>query len=455
MFDLGGDWSQEAGCSKRRHVSVLTRFLLVPENIIDWSDYSMIQVKKISVVLVLVSVAVLMLTGNALGLTLTVAAEANHGPEHVDYVRWCASQYEELTGIEVEVISPAGQRTQIPILAAAGTLPDIVSVNHHLMMDYEGIFRDLTTYLERDDRLSIDAFFPVSIDSFRHENGIYAIPFSLWTVNSGINLRLISEMGLSSPNDLNPEDWNWDMLKEYGRKVTQDTSGDGYPNQFGISLSTWIHRWGMIFRHAGNPIFDRDVDPTRIMLDTPEALETVEFLRDLRLYDWVGGNFFEGNVGIFYVGAGPNLAHFIGDNFEGDFLPNPYGPADANGTEFVSMGYSISTGSRHPDQAWDFLSFMWGNPDRVQRFCVASDRPSALLELGPWYAEELMSLPNGRIVLDSLLYRGAGWRPVLRDPGIFSVIQNYINQAIAGEIPPREALVHAQEMGTVRLRESR
>lgn len=391
------------------------------------------------------------------------AADPAYGQEYIDYVIDTAEEYRQMTGNRVEVIT--GTRDQVITWTAAGVLPDVISVMSDYVTTYIklGTLRDLTPFFERDDSVNIDDFFPLVVKAFTaigDRTGLFAVPRSFWNINSGVNLIILHEMGLESPNNFVAEAWNWDMIKNYARKITRDINGDGHIDQYGIHFSGWIHRWAMLFRHAGSPMFDRDFDPTRVNLDTPEALSTVEFMREIHEREWVGGGgFYKGNIGINYGDAGPNFGHIsrthLGEEVEVDFIPNPMGPGGSNGTEVQAQGYGITTASQDPAAAWDWLRYLLCKEDVVKRYSIITGRPPVLAGLGAWYVEEVLRLPHANIVVDSLGYYGSGFRPILRDLKVFSIIEQHIRDAIYGRVSPVEALEHAHRLGNIALQESR
>ncbi len=140
-------------------------------------------------------------------------------------------------GIRVE--GPA-RESAFYMAMAGGTAPDLFAINMRSIGSYidQGFVIPLdefiTTWPEAQERIA-DAVRPAISRTYIDENGkagthIYALPTSYYVMGFYYRKALFQEAGL--PIDgCPPEKWNWDMLWEYGKKLTFPEEG-----HFGLTV---------------------------------------------------------------------------------------------------------------------------------------------------------------------------------------------------------------------------
>src|SRR5690606_3430299 len=90
------------------------------------------------------------------------------------------------------------------------------------------------------------------------------------------NKTMFNEVGVPFPYDR----WNWERLRAEARKFVRDTDGDGTADRWGLAINRgyeFLTPW--IGANHGRTVDDVD-NPTRILLDTPNVRETIQFLYD-------------------------------------------------------------------------------------------------------------------------------------------------------------------------------
>ena len=162
-----------------------------------------------------------------------------------------------------------------------------------------------------------------------------------------------------------------------------------------------------------------NADYTGFNFNTPEAKETLGWMVnavemgvvDPVLFNddenWVGDAFFEGRVGIGYIGTwaiAEGRANFpdFADEWDYAWLPSVKGDP-----EFVAdsgWGLVVSPNSPHKEVAWDFAKFVTANPDNARQWNIASGTIPAIPEVAespeiaaemPWVPKALDILPYG------------------------------------------------------------
>src|SRR5690606_6474647 len=114
-----------------------------------------------------------------------------------------------------------------------------------------GLLLDLTEYLENDPEMSISDFLPSTIQPFTTNGKHFALPYAIVVNSLRANITLLGEAGLVHPNSLSLNEWTWDRLTEYGRKLTRVAS-DGQVEWLGIATTpdqfdSMVHQAGGYF----------------------------------------------------------------------------------------------------------------------------------------------------------------------------------------------------------------
>src|SRR5690606_39206096 len=73
-------------------------------------------------------------------------------------------------------------------------------------------------------------------------------------------------------------DWTWDDFKSTAAALTQDTDGDGTPDQYGTSFYGWPPPQIFVWQ-AGGDLTNEDL--TESPIDSPEAIAGIQFYTDI------------------------------------------------------------------------------------------------------------------------------------------------------------------------------
>lgn len=178
-------------------------------------------------------------------------------------------------------VATLGQRHGVPSITDSGKLIPLDSV------------------LTLEDRKDIGAQL---FARYTYKNRIMAIPFAISTPVLHINATRFREVGLNP--DKPPT--TWEELVAYAKKLTRDVDADGRIDQWGFNFhsDTPWHVCAFIYQNGGD-IYGKD---GRSLLDSPAAIEAVQFLADLFHKHKVGPtNAHEAATKLFTAG---NLAMF-------------------------------------------------------------------------------------------------------------------------------------------------
>lgn len=281
--------------------------------------------------------------------------------------------------VEWMIATSSSFQQELPLLIATGTGPDVFEMwgGDAKSLADNGFLLDLNPYVERDfTQEDLDDFFPISWQAGELITGpnkgmrmgipSYANVFVMY-----YNKDMFSAAGIPFLPELDRQgNWTWDSLVEIGKKLTRkdadgaitqwalDDDGFWYPLGRGAG---WIHA-------AGGKIFDIPDNPTRFMMDEPEALYALEFLQDLvwrhqilpPMNDRAQAHFHAGKsamnlwMGSTYLNT---LEDRVGEAFEWDMGPRPMGPA-SRGYYLASDMFGIAANTPHPEAAWRFVKYL-------------------------------------------------------------------------------------------------
>ena len=302
--------------------------------------------------------------------------------------RQCAADFEKTQpDIKVRIVQ-TGWHDYWTVLSASlvsGTAPDVFA-NH--LTKYPEFARnnqivDITPYIQRD-KLDTSIYAPGLYALWGRDGKQYGLPKDWDTVAMIVNLAHARRAGVTL-DELRNMTWNpkdGGSFETIVRRLTQDAKGNnalspafdrrgvamyGYqnPGHGGMMGQTdWSH-----FAVSNGFKFQDAPWATKYYYDDARLAETLRYLADLSVkgvsapYEHartLGSNamFTSGKVAM--VPEGSWMLNFFKDNakFEHAWVPLPVGPAGVRATMFNGLADSIWTGSRHREQAWQWVKYL-------------------------------------------------------------------------------------------------
>ncbi len=280
-------------------------------------------------------------------------------------------------GIDViQERAPAGNSYMEKILtqAAAGMAPDIVFVEVSNFKDLydRGLLLDLGPFMEKDaaKELDLKAYYPEIVDRFTIDNKLYVIPRDIAPICViYYNKKVFNDAGIKYPKD----NWNWaefldtatKLVKKEGNKITRY----GFLDEWTI-WDAWVYS-------NGGALVDNVKKPTKCVLDSPEAIEGMQFRADLSYkykvapepsvvaqssQGWYGtaGMFVNGQVGMFYTGYWKSSFFRQQQDLDWDIVMFPKGPKGKRAFPTGGSGYAITSQCKNPAAAWEVLKKLAG-----------------------------------------------------------------------------------------------
>ena len=242
-----------------------------------------------------------------------------------------------------------------------GKMPDVFMI---LSDDFNrlaslGALKNLEKLMNKDTAFKLEKYFSTTLLTGQYNGIQFALPYETVPTLMFVNKTLLKKEGIEVPGS----DWTWDDLLEISKKVTKDTDGDGYPDQFGTYNYDWLdaaYTNGVVLFENGD---------TKISLTNEKVVEAVKFVK--QLYDLNQGrkvtqdDFDSGKVAFMpltfadyrtYKTYPYKIKKYL--NFRWDCITLPAGPAGDNISEVNTLLMGISNKTKHEKLAWEFLKLL-------------------------------------------------------------------------------------------------
>ncbi len=350
-----------------------------------------------------------------------------------------------------ELIPYEQQVSKFMAALAAGRAPDVYSLD---LIQYPyfisiGAFHDITDHF---NELSFKDELPKGVLKLgTYKDRIYALPFELDLSVLFWNKDKFAEAGLDP--EIPPK--TWEELIEFSQILTKDIDNDGVIDQWGFcelgSVAGEYMFWFMpyIWNNNGS-MFDNEGNVT---FNSQETKESLQLWRDLIAKykvappsspQWAAGDayhsFVSGKLATFLSGNFhvTSLMHDAPDiNFGIALMPKGKG-------EYATFGggnmIGITTQSKYPEEAWDFVEFAFSEEALVEALApnmLLLPRPS--LYDNKYYEE----IPQMQDFADFIQYAVTPY--TFKYNEIYDPVLYYIQGALLGKIPVDEAIEKCAE----------
>lgn len=338
--------------------------------------------------------------------------------------------------VRVQRINTSQFESKLKTMMAAGTPPDLFYLPPPMLPELAslGLLRPLDDFVGQfrqtpEGKAYFDDVYPILLDGFRYdvssgrtgEGKLYALPKDFTSTVFYVNLDLAERAGVKLPQP--GQGWTWAEFEQACRQITALNGQSGFERRqiYGGNFAIWPDTLRNIIWTFGGEFFGpggfRDV-----ALDEPPAQAALEFIRRVRLDERIvfnatgiakdgGQEFFTGNVG-FHGPIGrwqvPRLRE--GVPFRWDVVPVPYLKPEFAASQMFFTGWTMSTATKHPDEAFRMMLFLCGQEGAVMqsRLGLAIPPLRSVAESDDFLAPPGIPPHNARVFLDAL--------PLLRIP---------------------------------------
>jgi len=292
----------------------------------------------------------------------------NNNPEGTRQEQEVFDAYtEENPNVTIEQVSATYDEynERVLTMASGGNLPDLIWLQpgSFATLVENDILMDLTSRVEEE--INIDELQPGILELGQVNEGQYGMIRDRSTVQMGYNKDLFDEMGVEYPED----DWTMDEFLDIAQQLTIQ-EGDR-TTQFGIE------NFYLKELLTSYDTYIIDPDTHEVTLDSPEALEAIEFSQDLineynvqptgAQTEGISNLFLSGTAAMRMTGPWDWVEYEANADFEFDVVPLPI----ANDTGTLSpasyLPIGMSTDTDHPEETWELLKYLtYGGGQDIQ-----------------------------------------------------------------------------------------
>ena len=321
--------------------------------------------------------------------------------------------------VNVEVSDWTAYWEKLKTMLAAGTPPDLFAMDAPYYLDYQtrGVLKNLQPYIEKNPDL-LTGVYPQTLEAYKTAEGYFGLQRDFQTIVLFYNKDMFDKAGVAYPT----ADWTYDDLRQASKDLTLDTNGDGTTDQYGFTADLWDMElaWSSAIWAYGGDIFS--ADRTQTLIGEPAARQAWQVFHDMMFQD---KSMPDVNTAAQYgldlyqagIAAMTPIGHWAvpGYNtvaFKWDVAPMPKGPA-GQATSVNSAGFVVAEGSKHPDEAFEFIKFVLspGGQTRLTELGFAIPVLQSVAE-SPVFLQQAGYSIDQKVFLDSLAF--AHMKPVFK-----------------------------------------
>jgi multiple sugar transport system substrate-binding protein len=287
-------------------------------------------------------------------------------------------------GIDVVVDYTPGQSDyyrKVTTDFAGGDPPDVFLINYRQFGQYaaRGALETVAPYLAQSETISADDYASISMDAFTFRGDQVCMPQNVSSLVVYYNVDLFEANGVHLPQ----AGWTWDEFVAAAEALTQDTDEDGQTDLYGVAVEPSMYRMMSFVWSAGGEVVDDVAAPTRLTLDTPEAIAGLaEFISlgaaehnvvppeaEVAAED-DGARFMRGGAAMFLQSRRevPTLRAIEG--FTWDVAPLPI--INEAATVLHSDAFCMAAAAEEHDAVWSFVEYAVG--EEGQRLLAETGR---------------------------------------------------------------------------------
>jgi len=315
--------------------------------------------------------------------------------------------------IKVELQNaPGGSQqamTKLQTMISGQAGPDVMAIHgaFFIPMASKGALLDLSDRVKQSGDEA--DFSPAILDICRWEGKLYSLPRYTSVYSLFYNKTLFD--AAQQPYPGSGASWTWDDYLKAAKALTKDTNRDGKPDQWGCVIDFWGARMYPWLWQNGASLMN--ADRSKCVLDSPAAVEAVQFVYDLRHKHHVAAAsdnaeqnaslnaFVQGHIAMYMTGPWDIQLLRETKDLQWDVAPLPEKKQKATllGTE----NYAIWSGTKHPDEAWALFSYLLSPEAQTMMADRLEKMPSRISVLKGAYSQAQTD-HNRKVFVDSLEY---------------------------------------------------
>lgn len=372
--------------------------------------------------------------------TVTVAFNGESIPR--DVLLPVLEDFYKETGISVQVIYVAytggwaGYLQKLQTMIIGGTVPDLfrTAIEGYELLKDTGMCVPVNEFMEKnpewvelvaDNHPKLGAAYSTGDDT-------YGFSFDWNNIVMHINTKLLEEAKLEMPK----EDWTLDDFLEYAKAMTF-TREDG-TQVYGFQAPTSYFQLNAWLYNNGAAILNEDM--TKCVLNSPEAVEAIQFLYDCVYKHNVapisGGTFVADQIGMYTSGRWTFRTY---NNNEFKHVDIQYLPNNEKYDRKVIIGggtYLVAAASEKQEEAFK-LSCWLCSADSQNKLFDAGSIPTSVSAMENVAA---MSFPANAYIWRESADTAVFMQAPAEYADIATVVNSYITLIYANEMPVEDAL---------------
>ena len=336
--------------------------------------------------------------------------------------------------------------TAIETRFIGGQSPDVIYGHPQTLLSWmqEGMLMPISDIYEEHEELWDEEIYSTNLyDAYYYDGEYYATPVGACTTVLFYNKDKLDEAGLDYPT----AETTWDELAEMAEKTTVRDE-NGVPVSLGISAAAG--NWLNILFSKGGKFLDDMNNPTKVVFESPEALETLEWIKQVSDDGivpsaddgtYLTGGFSAGEYTFYMSGVYDIVWLSAIEDFTWDIAPLPESMQEEGDTPVLYAGYSVSAQSKNPELAKEFAYFM--TTYDAQRIMAKTGLITPLRK-DVAMLDEVLDIPGGpehhSLRVETLPYSQNQQGQCLCWWEMTAVVDNYIYQMVEGTITPEDAM---------------
>ncbi len=257
---------------------------------------------------------------------------------------------------------------------AAGTPANVVLINYRRYASFaqKGALVSLQPYLDKSTLLKAGDFYAEAIQPFIWRKEVMCIPQNVSSLVVYYNKALFDAANVLYPQP----NWTWDDFLSAAQALTKPAS-----DQYGVGIEPSLSRVAPFIWQNGGELVANPI-ASRLLVDSPEAREAIQWFVDLRVKHHVApdavatkaedleSRFVNGRLGMYLDSRRvvPSLRSITA--FDWDVAPLPNGKFPA--TILHTDAYCMTSATQDKDAAWKFIEF--ANSVEGQQIIAATGR---------------------------------------------------------------------------------
>lgn len=344
-------------------------------------------------------------------------------------------------------------QTTVETRFIGGQSPDVIYGHPQTLLKWiqEGMLMPITdVYEEHEDLWDEETFFTNLYQSYYYDGEYYATPVGADTSVLYYNKDMFDAAGLEYPT----AETTWEEFADMCEKLTI-RDADGVPEV--VALDSLKGQWLNMLFSKGGKFLDNANEPTKVVFESPEALEVLTFIKDhykeeggfaMSDNDWtyLANGFGGGQIACFISGVYDIVWLSEVQDFNWDIAPIPETMEEEGDTPVLYCGYAVSAQTQNEKLAKEFAYFMTSY--EAQKIMSGTGLITSLRK-DVAYSDEALKTPGApehhALRVDTLPYAQNVQGQTLCWWEMNDVVNNVITQMCNDELTPEEAMKKIQE----------